>query len=363
MDSPYITRGNTHAFWHAELTSSYAPRKKRSAKFPRKEAEGTRNGLQLEAPKEVRRVDSANLRDREATPSQALSTADTQKNPSEPREGSQVPVIGVPKVLVPRIEDPKAAAGSNTSPTQILKYLFSDAGLESSRSEHENRHARTLGTCTTTYSQLLTPFEELLCAVVLSRAIPRDLGLQVIRTVLNAPYNFSSSVAIKIAGPDKVKQAFRHARSQNTGKIADEIDIIAEAVSNNNWHNDLARLRRLGKGSVEAEREVLRRSIKGMGKTGLDIFYRRVQWQWEEIFPYISPRTLSSLEKLGLPKRPESLLKMIEVRWAELGISDLEKFSVEEKRKRAFVTLLERAVGADLEKKTQEIREEASMLL
>lgn len=357
MESPYIPRGNTHAFWHADLTSSYAPRRKRSTNFPRQQGLETKKGVQLEVPKEVRRVDSADLRDGKEIHSQARSLVDSQETRLEPQAGSQVAVIQVPRVEV--LQTP----GWNASPTQILRYLLSEAGLEASRSEMENQHARALSPCITTYSQLLTPYEELLCAIILSRAIPRDLGLQIIRTVLNAPYHFSTSVAIKIAGPDKVRQALRSACPQHTGKIADEVHILADAISNNNWHNDLAKLRRLGKGSVEAEREVLRRSIKGMGKTGLDLFYRRVQWQWDEIFPYINERTLASLEKLGLPKRPESLLKMIEVRWAELGIEDLDEFSSEEQWKRAFVMLLERAVGADWEKKIQHVREEASMML
>lgn len=365
MSSPYIKRGNTHVFWHAELTGSYAPRRKRSTNFPRKEADGVSRVVQLEVPKEVRRVDSANLRDEnleKETHSQAPHTVDTPKDVLEPQDDFEASVIEVPKmVVVPKAAHRKVAM-PNTLPTQILKYLLSDAGLELSRSEDENRLVRDFGTSITTHSQLLTPFEELLCAVILSRAIPRDLGLQIVRTVLNAPYRFCSSVAIKSAGPDKVKQALCNARSQHTGRIADEIDVIAEAISNNNWHHDLEKLRRLAKGSVEAEREVLRRSIKGMGKTGLDVFYRRVQWQWEEIFPSINQRALASLEKLGLPKRPDSLLKMIEVRWAELNITDLEKFSSEERKRRAFVTLLERAIGTDIEKKTENIREEASML-
>ncbi|KAH9863880.1 hypothetical protein J1614_009812 [Plenodomus biglobosus] len=373
MQSPYITRGVTHVFWHASLSNSYAPRRKRSRLFAEKETEGVTNGLQV--PKEVRRVDSANLRSDDGEDeqhSQPRPTSSRQEKAVTPEEVIETPIIEVsqavaPKVEPPRIEaptveatkidEPKISAPTPTPP-QVLKYLFSDAALNLGRPQDEILDVQTRGNINT-YSQLLTPFEELLCAVVLSRAIPHDVGLCIIRTVLNAPYKFSSSVAIKIAGPEKVKQALRDIRSQHRGKVAEEIDVIAEAISNNNWHNDLGKLRKLSKSSVEAEREVVRRSIKGLGKTGLEIFYRRLQWQWEEAFPFVDGRTQACLEKLGLPKRPETLARMIEVRWADLGIADQERYSSEEKRRRAFVLVLERVLGAEVQKNTGVILEEA----
>jgi hypothetical protein len=107
---------------------------------------------------------------------------------------------------------------------------------------------------------------------------------------------------------------------------------------------------------------VLRRSIKGLGKIGLDIFYRRVQWQWDETFPFIDARTQAVLEKLGLPRRAEGIEKMIEVRWNELGIKDGSDYSPEVKRRRAFVMLLERALSADTEKRLDEVLDEASRI-
>lgn len=365
-------------FWHASLSNSYAPRRKRSRLFAEKETEAVTNGLQV--PKEVRRVDSANLRGDDGEDeqhSQPRPTSSRQEKVVTAEEVIETPIIEVsqavaPQAVAPRVEppkieaptveapktdEPKISAPTPTSP-QVLKYLFSDAALNLGRPQDEILDVQTRGNINT-YSQLLTPFEELLCAVILSRAIPHDVGLRIIRTVLNAPYKFSSSVAIKIAGPEKVKQALRDIRSQHRGKVAEEIDVIAEAISNNNWHNDLGKLRKLSKSSVEAEREVVRRSIKGLGKTGLDIFYRRLQWQWEEAFPFVDGRTQTCLEKFGLPKRPETLARMIEVRWADLGIEDQERYSSEEKRRRAFVLVLERALGAEVQKNRDVILEEA----
>ncbi|KAI8933608.1 hypothetical protein NX059_009336 [Plenodomus lindquistii] len=363
MQSPYITRGVTHVFWHASLSNSYAPRRKRSRLFAEQEEGGVTNGLQV--PKEVRRVDSANLRGDESENEQydqQRPRSSRQERSIAPEPVIEAPRIEVaevvaPKIEAPRVEEPKITS-SKPAPTQILKCLFSDAGLNLSRPQDETTDVQTRGNINT-YSQLLSPFEELLSAVVLSRAIPHDVGLRIIRTVLSAPYKFSSSVAIKIAGPQKVKEALHDVRSQYRGKVAEEIDAIADAISNNNWHNDLAKLRKLSKSSVESEREVVRRSIKGLGKTGLDIFFRRVQWQWEEAFPLVDDRTQMALERLGLPKRPDSLVKMIEVRWTDLGIQDHDKYTSEEKRRRAFVLVLERVLGLEAQKNTEAILDEA----
>lgn len=74
---------------------------------------------------------------------------------------------------------------------------------------------------------------------MLSRPVPHRLDLRTIRTILNQPYCFRDPDAIQAAGAEKVHQALRDARTQHKGKIAEEIEPIAEAVLNNNWSDDL----------------------------------------------------------------------------------------------------------------------------
>ncbi|KAH7394399.1 hypothetical protein BKA66DRAFT_410594 [Pyrenochaeta sp. MPI-SDFR-AT-0127] len=318
----------------------------------REDEERARSGL--EVPKEVRRVDSANLRkdtQEDEKFGNKLSIGDKRKKSTTPEEANKAPKTKEPEEI-----ELKA------SPVQVLKFLLSDAALQVCRPEDEVEDVQERGKDVVTYSQLLSPFEELLCAVVLSRPISHRLGLRTIRTVLSPPYAFRNPVAIKTAGSKKVLQALQDARTQHKDKTAEEIELIADAVSNNNWHNDLGKIRKQTKGAVESERELLRRSIKGLGKTGLDIFYRRIQWLWTEAYPFVDSRTHVALEKLGLPKRPEGIVRMIEVRWDELNFQDDEEYNDEEKRRRAFVILLERAVGADLEKKIDAVLGEASKL-
>ncbi|KAL6705977.1 hypothetical protein ACN47E_006256 [Coniothyrium glycines] len=335
------------------------PRKRTKAAAKKEGEKGVTNGLEVpRLDRNVKKVDSG-----------YLGGGDEQEKHQEPSAGDKRKKSVTPeathkavKTAQPTKEEEAQSSAPKASPVQVLKFLLSDAALDVCRPTDEIEATSTDNKDLVTYSQLLTPFEELLCAVVLSRPISHRLGLRTIRTILNPPYEFRTPVAIKTAGAQKVRRALDDAHTQHKDKTADEIDLLADAVSHNDWHNDLGRLRKQSKGSVEAEREVLRRSIKGLGKTGLDIFYRRIQWLWEEAFPFVDSRTLASLQKLGLSKRPEGLVKMIEVRWSELDFKDSGEYSEDEKRRRAFVLLLERAVGADLEKKIDEVLREASKL-
>jgi hypothetical protein len=297
--------------------------------------------------KEVKRVDSGIL-----GKSDDSTAGDERKKSASPGEANKAP-----RAISPPKRDVSEPRTLEATPVQVLKFLLSDAALplctppDSQPSNHE-----------ITYSQLLTPFEELLCAVILSRPIPHGLGLRTINTILNPPYEFRNPVAIKTAGPKRIREALEAAHTQHKDKIAVEREGLVEVLMKNDWHNDLSRLRAQCKSSVESEREVLRRSIKGLGKTGLDIFYRRVQWQWDEVYPFVDARTQVVLEKLGLPKRVEGILKMIEVRWEELGFEESGRGDLEEKKRRAFVVLLERAAGSDLERRVGEVLEEAGKL-
>lgn len=298
--------------------------------------------------KEVRRVDSGHLGKNNEEYNEQDDIEDEEPHAGDKRKNSATPET-----------ENKAPKIDLTSNQQLLKFLLSPSALPVCRPDDETEDIETRGKDIKTYAQLLTPFEELLCAVILSRPISHRLGLRTIRTVLNAPYSFTDPVAIKTAGADKVRQALWDARTQHKDKTADEIELIADAVSENDWHNDLGRIRELCSSDVAAERDTLRKGVKGLGPTGLDIFYRRVQWQWEEAFPFVDTRTASALENLGLPGKPQELVEMIGEAWGVLEFEEEMKLAEEVSRRRAFVTLLERAVGADLEKKSGEVLEAA----
>lgn len=86
-----------------------------------------------------------------------------------------------------------------------------------------------------------------------------------------------------------------------------------------------------------------------MGPTGLDIFGRRIQGQWEEWYPFMDRRTSTALEQFDLPGDPVELKKFLDKHWKEVDSENVLGENEEQKKRKLFVMLLERAVGADLE--------------
>lgn len=103
---------------------------------------------------------------------------------------------------------------------------------------------------------------------------------------------------------------------------------------------------------------MLKKNVKGLEKTGLDIFFRRVQAIWPVSYPFADQRTLSALEKLGLPNNTDKMKQMLDEHWKEVRIDDVKAKDEEEKKRKTFVRLLERAVGADLEGNVDSMRAE-----
>lgn len=263
----------------------------------------------------------------------------------------------------------RSMAKKQPSQEQILNYLLSDAAAELCRPEDETAELEKSGGhdgAKTYSSSVLSPFEELLCALILSRPISHRLGQRTIRTVLNEPYNFTSPKSIIEAGKERVREAMDDAKTQHKDKTAEQVVMIAEVVKSKFAKDDtdksLDKVREEGNKDWDHERTLLQENIKGLGKTGLDIFYRRVQWLWEEAFPFCEERSARGLDKLGLSKNPDELSRMLIEHWDKLNTNSLAGNDDVTKKRRAFVVLCERAAFANLEGKTAEILSAAFQL-
>ncbi|KAJ4333658.1 hypothetical protein N0V87_007414 [Didymella glomerata] len=78
-------------------------------------------------------------------------------------------------------------------------------------------------------------------------------------------------------GSIKFDTKVRWVFSDHEKLVNQEIEAIAKAVKHNDWHNDFEKLSKQAKSKVDEERDALQSSIKGLGKTGLNNFYRRIQ--------------------------------------------------------------------------------------
>ncbi|KAL8923577.1 MAG: hypothetical protein Q9208_004524 [Pyrenodesmia sp. 3 TL-2023] len=258
----------------------------------------------------------------------------------------------------------RGAPQSQADPIKLLQYLLSPASLDLCRPKDEIEDLKNRGGDICTYSSsTFTPFEELMCAVILSRPISHALGLRSIRTLFNKPYEFTTPKKIRSAGFDGVRKALDEARTQHRQKTAEELVLLADAVVEHLGDGEddvsLERVRKKCDYDWDKEKDLLKKHVKGLGKTGLDIFARRIQAAWPDPYPFADQRTLSGLRKVGLPDSAEELKNLLDEHWTELDVKAL-KGGGDEKKRRAFVRVLERAVGVDLEGNADAVRAEAA---
>ena len=125
----------------------------------------------------------------------------------------------------------RGATQSNPKPFQVLQFLLSDASLKFSRPKEESEALASSEEDLRIYGSLsFTPFEELLCAVILSRPISHALGVRSIRTLLNAPYEYKTPRALREAGSEGRRKVLDKAKTQHRQKTADELGGLADAV-------------------------------------------------------------------------------------------------------------------------------------
>jgi hypothetical protein len=249
---------------------------------------------------------------------------------------------------------------------QLYNFLLSKEAEDLSRPQDEKDALEENADLKTYSTSVFTPFEELICAIVLSRPISHRLGLRSIRTIFSDPYNFTTARAIDDAGEEKRHQALWDAKTQHKGKTADQLGLVAKVVLEkftSSKDKDGAQLTKVledSDGDIDDALATLKENIKGLGETGLNIFLRRVQWLWDAGYPFVDGKTRLALRELGLPGEADELKKDLESHWKALRVDRVAGKSEDEKKRRAFVMILERAIGADLENQLQNLRAAAA---
>lgn len=227
----------------------------------------------------------------------------------------------------------------------------------------ENDHAGEAdekeGKARTYTSPDLTPFEQLVCAALLSKPISHTLGLRAIRTILSPPFSLTSAKKMKEAGFEGRREAMWQARTQHKEKTATQLGDLVEGIYKLNGGEDEEKAAQLiavrdqiskeadHSAAVEKCREMLSSAIKGIGPTGVDIFLRQVQRQagWDKIFPFIDSRGLELASDIGLVHGEDA-------KDAERAAKAIAALVKNDKVK--FVTVLDVLIGLSLEKKVDQ---------
>ena len=166
------------------------------------------------------------------------SGAKSKKKSSVPSKRKVAPKDEPSKV--PR-RSARGAQQPSVHPVKMLQFLLSSSSSSTDlcRPKDEIEDLKTRGANTRTYSSSnFTPFEELICAVILSRPISHALGLRSIRTLFNEPWNLTTPKALREAGPEGRRKALDEARTQHRQKTADELGNLAEALADKLGDNE-----------------------------------------------------------------------------------------------------------------------------
>src|SRR5215211_6218820 len=79
------------------------------------------------------------------------------------------------------------------------------------------------------------------------------------------------------------------------------------------WGGDLRRLRDEAERDPGRERQLLK-EVKGLGDTGVDIFFREAQAAWDELRPFADRRALDAARRLDLGGEPKALARLADGR-------------------------------------------------
>lgn len=232
----------------------------------------------------------------------------------------------------------------------------------------------------------LTAFQTLLCAMLLSKPISHRLGLRAIETLLNKPYFFRSAQDLEEAGNEGRRAALWEARTQHKEKTAVQLGSLAEGITalcegkDGEARDTLRPILDQALEQTEDKQDafqvaeqvkaVLTKQINGLGPGGVDIFLRRIQSQWPQVFPYADERALAAAVKFDLisqsdlEKSQQDATKKLAQKVAEHVGFPLEEAQREDEEAECgrwwFVRTLDVLIGLDIEKKIDEAAKQAT---
>lgn len=78
----------------------------------------------------------------------------------------------------------------------------------------------------------------------------------------------------------------------------------------NRYNGDLRKLKDEAGSDTQKLRELLK-EFKGLGDTGVDIFFREAQLVWKELYPFADKKALQAARKLNLPAEADKLAELV----------------------------------------------------
>jgi hypothetical protein len=173
-------------------------------------------------------------------------------------------------------------------------------------SRHGRTYARDAGF---TVRNTPSPLYRLLClSTLLSARIDADIAVTAARALAQAGWTTPNKMTTAtFADRTKVLNEAGYARyDESTSRmLGDSAELLL-----GRWRGDLRQLRGEANKDPDQERKLLK-EFKGIGDTGVDIFFREVQSTWAELAPFADRRALASAQRLGLGSDTKALGRLV----------------------------------------------------
>ena len=153
-----------------------------------------------------------------------------------------------------------------------------------------------------------TLFRLLCLAMLLSARIRADIAVAAARALADAGWTTVDKLRSS-TWEQRVKVINRSGYARYDERTSRMLGESAELL-HERWRGDLRRLRDEADRDPAAERQLLK-EFKGIGDTGVDIFFREVQGEWGELYPFVDRRAADSAARLGLPKGADALADLV----------------------------------------------------
>ncbi|MGP3925067.1 endonuclease [Streptomyces sp. 8N616] len=146
-------------------------------------------------------------------------------------------------------------------------------------------------------------YQILVLAHLLSARIKADIAVAAARALFDAGMRDARRMA-EASWQQRVDALGEGGYRRYDERTATQLGDAAELLRRE-YRGDLRRLRQAG------DPKKLLRDFPGIGPSGVDIFLREVQGIWPEFAPYIDSKALQGAERVGLPKTPKALARLV----------------------------------------------------
>lgn len=150
-------------------------------------------------------------------------------------------------------------------------------------------------------------FQWLTASILFSARIGSSIAVEAAKSINKRGWKAAQQMA-KSTWNQRVQVLHEAGYSRYQEKTATMLGETANMLIDQ-YKGDIRKLRQAAQKRPEEERKLLKQ-CKGLGNTGVDIFFREMQMNWKELAPFADKRALETAKKLKLGHQAKDLAKL-----------------------------------------------------